>query len=74
VLSRIPFDFNKKDYFYMLMGKLSCYRNKKSKSMKKKESLFQSGIDKLGKEFDIAQIATQLRTLSLLSHVILFKY
>jgi hypothetical protein len=42
--------------------------------MNTKEALFQSGIEKLGKEFDIAQIATKLRVLSLLSNVVLFKY
>jgi hypothetical protein len=74
VLNRVPFFFKGKFYFYYLVRKfLFCTRNRSTR-INKKEALFHSGIEKLGKEFDIAQIATKLRVLSLLSNVVLFKY
>jgi hypothetical protein len=75
VLNRVPFFFKGKHYFYYLLRKyLLCLRKNKINKVNTKEALFQSGIEKLGKEFDIAQIATKLRILSLLSNVVLFKY
>jgi hypothetical protein len=55
VLNRVPFFFKGKHYFYYLIRMfLCCTRRNIFTRINTKEALFHSGIEKLGKEFDIA--------------------